>query len=121
MKLTREKALKYHNQMWSDMQKELGNNPTFGERFDYKAKWCKEHFPNEYIIHNCFLCEYTNCDCSKCLIKWPEGRDWISTKCESSLDDDNNWIGMPISKMLNLPIKKKSKWYEKIIEKLFKE
>lgn len=123
MKLTREKALKYHNQMWSDMQEELGDNPTLRERFDYKDKWCEEHFPNERIINSCFLCEYTHCDCSKCPIKWPgEGeRTWMSARCESSLNDDNTWTDMPISKMLNLPIREESKWYEKIIEKLFKK
>ena len=122
MKLTREKAVELHRRMWSDMQRDLGDNPTFEERFDYKHKWCKEHFPNEHIINNCFLCEYTHCDCSKCPIKWQpsEERTWMFTRCEASLNDDDTWKYMPISKMLNLPIEE-SKWYEKIIEKLFKK
>lgn len=32
MKLTREEALKYHRQMWSDMQRELGDYPKAAER-----------------------------------------------------------------------------------------
>lgn len=116
MKLTKEKALRLHRKMWTDMQRELGDIPYPLERVNYKYKWCKKHFPNEHIISNCFLCEYTHCDCSKCPIKWPGERNWMLTTCESS---NNTWKNMPISKMLNLPIRE-SKWYEKIVEKLTK-
>ena len=42
-KLTKEEALKLHRQMWSDMQKELGDNPSYFERLDFKDEWCKKH------------------------------------------------------------------------------
>ena len=71
MKLTREQAIKFHKLMWMEMQDELGDNPSFGQRLDFKAKWCKEHFPGEHIESNCFLCEYcVNCD--DCPIKWDD-------------------------------------------------
>ena len=104
MILTREEALKLHRQMWSDMQKELGDNPDYREREQYKKKWCAEHFPNKYIDNNCFLCEYnriTNndyyCDCREvCLIKW------INGGCLDGAPEDR-YTKMPISKLLALP------------------
>ena len=106
MKLTREEALKYHRQMWSDMQKELGDKPSFGDRMDFKHKWCKEHFPNEEIEASCFLCEYVNhheygCDC--CPIKWDDNYD---DDCCSG--DGVNYEYSPISVILALPERKLS-------------
>ena len=43
LKLTKEKAVELHRQMWTDMQRELGNCPTEYQRVKYKEKWCKEH------------------------------------------------------------------------------
>ena len=71
MKLTKEEAISYHRQMWSDMQKELGDNPK--ERIHFKRDWVNRHFPDEQIFNNCFLCEYTNLKglgCDSCPIKW---------------------------------------------------
>ena len=73
LNLTREEALKLHRQMWSDMQKDLGDCPADWERIDYKSGWCRLHGYN--ICNNCFLCEYDEqhnndpkiCDC---LIEW---------------------------------------------------
>ena len=45
MKLTKEKALELHRQMWSDMQKDLGDNPPRTIRGDYKRYWLRKHFP----------------------------------------------------------------------------
>ena len=100
MKLTREEALKYHRQMWTDMQKELGNKPNVGERVLFKENWCDEHFPDEYIESNCFLCEYNrNVDddrCKYCLIVWPYG------KCINH----QYYYNIPISEILALPERK---------------
>ena len=101
MKLTREQALRLHRQMWTDMQKELGDNPTFDERAAFKLRWCFQHFPNEKIDNDCFLCEYIykyNDDCDYCPIKWDN-------------DKDRDWCGgrgvtygySPISVILALP------------------
>ena len=109
--LTREKALELHRQMWSDMQKDLGDNPPRTIRGDYKRYWLRKHFPElaaiddyEIIRNNCFLCEYADDnygDC-KCLIDWPCGR------CEDGdeYEDERNWSYMPISKLLALPERK---------------
>lgn len=106
MKLTREDALKLHRQMWSDMQRDLGDNPNWIKRMNYKKKWLKKHFPElaeseyeELIRNNCFLCEYAGKefeDCV-CLIDWPYG------KCETHLDESADWRYMPISELLALP------------------
>ena len=56
--LTKEEALKLHNEMWSDMQRDLGNNPSGGARDDYKSEWCDKRFPDYIVAFNCFLCEY---------------------------------------------------------------
>ena len=79
MKLTREEALRYHRQMWTDMRKELGDKPRAGERIQFKDKWCEEHFPDEGILNQCFLCEYVKRHYDgcyggrECLIVWPYG------------------------------------------------
>lgn len=96
MKLTREEALKYHRQMWLDMQKELGDNPTSSERVLFKDKWCREHFHNEMIHNNCFLCEYTfdnRRTCRKCLVFWPTGICY----------ENRYYYTTPISEILALP------------------
>ena len=79
MKLTREEALKYHRQMWTDMQKALGDNPSPHKRTKFKVDWCEKHLPDNEIYAHCFLCEYLRqnhigCHRGKgCLVKWPNG------------------------------------------------
>ena len=99
MKLTREEALKYHRQMWTDMQKELGDNPSPNKRAKFKVDWCKKHFHEDDISAHCFLCEYTkqnhiSCRRGKnCLVKWPHGG------CLDEVDYET----APISEILALP------------------
>lgn len=100
MKLTREEALKYHRQMWTDMQTELGDNPGGGKRVIFKEYWCEKHFPNEVVFCSCFLCEYATQDNSigcrggqKCPLVWPTG------DCTT----DNYYYNAPISEILALP------------------
>ena len=114
MELTREEALKYHRQMWTDMQEALGDKPSATERYAFKDKWCDEHFPGEEIRHSCFLCQYT-CqfsgygveDCSKCPIVWPcepsHGIDDYFCEGKRLIDEENGYRFMPISKLLALP------------------
>lgn len=100
MKLTREEALKLHRQMWTDMQRDLGDNPT--GRVDYKMKWCKEHFPNESIENHCFLCEYDKSarnNCKDCPIRWPYENGYIMTYCTKH----DYYYKAPISEILALP------------------
>lgn len=99
MKLTKEEAIFYHRQMWSDMQRDLGDCPSYWERDNYKLQWCREHHYS--ILSNCFLCEYTTeidsyleVDCGNiCPIQW------INNDC----CDKEGWATMPISKLLALP------------------
>lgn len=94
MKLTKEEAIFYHRQMWSDMQKELGDNPKEIDRIHFKKDWVCNHFPEERIFNDCFLCEYTSfkkLGCDKCPIKWN------GEYC------DNYHLEAPISKILALP------------------
>lgn len=102
MILTRDEALKYHRQMWSDMKDVLGDNPNAYERIRFKDKWCAEHFPNEHIYCSCFLCEYVNnndADVGCCLIDWPNGR------CVTG----DYYYTAPISEILALPERKENK------------
>lgn len=109
--LTRERALELHRQMWTDMQKDLGDEPSKTQRCNYKRRWIKNHFPEladkanknddcEIIHNNCFLCEYADAiyGLCECPIDWPQGR------CEDGgYENADNWQYMPISKLLALP------------------
>ena len=98
MKLTREEALKRHRQMWSDMQRELGDTPPITKRADFKRRWC-----NNYVytpINSCYLCEYVaqmGKHCDECPIDW--GKSW-GTRC---IDGDVDYRYSPISEILALP------------------
>ena len=86
--------------MWSDMQKELGDNPIDTRRIRYKAEWVEEHFPGKYIDNDCFLCEYirqTEGKCYSCPVVWPE--EPVGYCCSGDL----NYYTMPISQLLALP------------------
>lgn len=105
MKLTKEQALELHRQMWTDMQNELGDTPSEYDREDFKREWCKDHFPSEYILSYCFLCEYDDQFkdrfCGHCPIDWSNGGE-----------DEDSCIGWhftyyksPISDILALPVR----------------
>ncbi len=112
MKLTREQALKLHRQMWTDMQKELGDNPSHGERERFKESWRKEHLGFK-IENNCVLCEFTHqlpikwheINCYECPIDWKSSRNWIA--CEG---DGVCWYYSPISEILALPEREMEKY-----------
>lgn len=77
--LERDEAIRLHLQMWSDMQKELGDKPNFVKRAVYKGNWLEKHGYEEVEAH-CFLCEYagqawfangaTHGQCDYCPIDW---------------------------------------------------
>ena len=104
MELEREEAVRLHRQMWSDMQAQLGDTPSFSDRKIFKSKWCEEHFPGENISHDCFLCEYDDKfrgNCDNCPIAWPDEDccgggvfSWIRSV---------NYRTSPISVILALP------------------
>ena len=106
MELTRERALELHRQMWSDMQRDLGNNPYTFEREQYKRQWCQEHFPSEHIRDNCFLCEYAEkmtflgVNCNNCPIEWD------FNVCFDGGSVKKSYRNMPISELLALPERK---------------
>ncbi len=124
MKLTREEALKLHGQMWEDMQKKLGENPSIKQRGDFKIDWINFRFKNgsiddNSIENNCFLCEYAlqtrnegkmekdkwsalhGGGCLYCPIDWSNGeRGTRYYACEM---EKTTWCDSPISEILALP------------------
>ena len=127
MKLTRKKALEYHRQMWTEMQKDLGDNGSIASRADYKEKWCRKNFPGKDILYNCFLCQYTvqqiedplffiSQDCKRyCPIDWNTGFSNAGMPCQNKID----WRTFPISEILALPEKYTPFYYlNKIIDKI---
>lgn len=102
--LTREEAIILHREMWADMQAELGDNPSYQERVEFKGKWVDEHFPNERVNSDCFLCEYAQhvtkdsfTRCRNCPIAWNSG---LFPNCKS---DGADYRYSPISVILALP------------------
>ena len=113
MKLTREEALKYHRQMWSDMQRDIGDTNNAIYRCSYKWEWCLKHFPDVNIENNCFLCHYDstegNGDCRLCPIDWPKDSEGFPSCCVKMNDDplySDYYIVAPISEILALPERK---------------
>ena len=109
MDLTREDALVFFRMMWTDMQDELGDNPEFDQRCDYKEKWINAKFPHRRVENDCFLCEYVNYkdmdSCKRCPIDW--GGDGLHENvCEKMWGPGVDWRKSPISEILALPERK---------------
>ena len=104
VKLTKEEALRLHRQMWGDMQKELGDTPSYADREDFKEEWCERHFPNVAISYDCFLCQYDDQFtfshyCDHCPIDWSNnGED----DC-GCMQGNYRYGKSPISVILSLP------------------
>lgn len=106
MNLSKEMALILHRMMWSDMQKELGDNPSRDARNKFKTDWIQRMFPDEYISNHCFLCEYAGtAGCSKCPIDW--GNERVSPWLAKCTGDNTDYLTSPISEILALPEKGK--------------
>lgn len=94
--MTKEEALRKHREMWTAMQKELGDNPNYMARVGFKIKWCVEHGDADIDCH-CYLCEYVEehgLECNECPIDW--GDYW----CKFG---EMNYGHSPISAILALP------------------
>lgn len=119
MELTKEEALKLHREMWKDMQRKLGDNPSHYERDEFKQRWVDERFPVGSVRHFCFLCEYAigvtrgfndvcRAVCSNCPIKWSS--DPGNNSCEDWAESETNiqycdWRYSPISEILKLRVR----------------
>lgn len=125
-KFTKEEAIRLHKEMWSDMQKELGDNPNGYSRCKFKYNWLKRH---GYVDRNgdvnidcyCFLCEYAEDKhieeirkgvrrkwCACCPVDWskltPDRNSSNYGYCLYSNDGGYEvWEIAPISKILELP------------------
>lgn len=112
-----DEAIILHKEMWGDMLKDLGDNPTRGERDGYKIIWLMRKGYTE-VCCDCFLCEFAlqtrlrdSCKhdrCHYCPINWSS----LSNSCnpEGCFDiykygDDYIYRCAPISEILALPTK----------------
>lgn len=113
MKLTREKALELHYLMWGDMQNDLGDSPAPALRAKYKEAWIRKHFPDQKVLHNCFLCEFvgrsyygTN-KCWNCPINWDslavDDKGYCFEEYKGGGDEGSIYLDAPISEILELP------------------
>ena len=110
MKLTREKALELHRKMWSEMQMELGDNPTILERTIFKMNWCEKWCEENGFVeveNNCFLCDYAK-TCKECPIDWSKAEDIVVkgevVSCNNMYKNDGTYYtSAPISKILAIP------------------
>jgi len=104
LSLTREEALRLHRQMWTDMQKALGDCPSHEERKRFKERWCREHTPEALPRANCYLCEYIKqIDAGNCNDSCPI--DWGYFICMYGKVD---YRYSPISDILALPERKEA-------------
>lgn len=116
-KLTRERALSLHRQMWIDMFLKLGNNPDGLARTIFKRDWLQAH-GYENVECNCFLCEYDFQQrklgedfCEFCPIDWSSLSAEENASCGDRYifgnpgDYRSIWRSAPIDEILNLPEK----------------
>lgn len=110
MNLSKEEALRLHREMWSAMQKKLGDCPSAIKRELFKEEWCYKHFPNTYILNCCFLCEYAMDGCKDCPIDWSSLSLHQLDRCYAkykgvvdSVPDAAIFLTAPISEILALP------------------
>lgn len=110
MNLSKKEALRLHREMWSAMQKKLGDCPSANERELFKEEWCDKHFPNIYILHCCFLCEYAMDRCKNCPINWSSLSTHQLNRCYAKykgivdvVPDVAIFLTAPISEILALP------------------
>ena len=107
MFLPKEKALELHREMWSAMQKKLGDCPSAIKRELFKEEWCYKHFPNTYILNCCFLCEYAMDGCKDCPIDWSSLSTNQIDRCYAKYKGDAAiFLTAPISEILALPERK---------------
>lgn len=112
--LTREEALRLHREMWTDMQKTLGDDPEPSFREKFKRDWIRNHGYDD-VTNDCFLCEYsfdgTLTHCSGCPIEWgylcaslddPEFGYCYADYSEYD-GDTQIYLFAPISEILRLP------------------
>ena len=100
---SKQGAVEAFRRQWSDMKKDLGNDPKPYARTRYKARWCEEHFEEYGVIpeNYCYLCEYVSLvrpggNCSDvCPINWGEGMGCVDFKYSLK----------PIDQILSLPAK----------------
>lgn len=104
--ITREEAVCLFRRQWSDMQRDLGDNPTCYDRVVYKRKWCYLHGYSD-VCEQCFLCEWTEqnkTNCDDCPIEWNSGRkNQYGNYC---LYGTLDYRFAPISEILALPERK---------------
>lgn len=106
MSLSKEAALILHREMWSAMQKKLGDCPSAIKRELFKEEWCYKHFPNTYILNCCFLCEYAMDGCKDCPIDWSSLSTNQIDRCYAKYKGDAAiFLTAPISEILALPEK----------------
>lgn len=100
-KMTADEAYTKHIEMWTAMQKELGDNPTYSNREDFKIAWVRKH--GETVLNSCYLCQYnletgsTHCG-NNCIVNWGGGCLLGKTPYDTS----------PISEILALPRKEEN-------------
>lgn len=69
LNLTREEAIRKHRNMWRWIAKRVLKDKDVHMITSYKHEYMQKYFKNQ-CVHNCFLCEYANENCTKCPIDW---------------------------------------------------
>lgn len=112
--LSREEALALHREMWTAMQKELGDTPAPHKRIKFKMQYCDDKFGRCAVNCSCFLCEYVfqnHFECDKCPIDWSslafeddvKYGTCLAEYCNALLHGRVIYEHAPISEILALP------------------
>lgn len=117
-KLEKDEAIRLYLEMWTDMKKELGDNPNLVKRATYKCDWLEKHGYDD-VQASCFLCEYaqqawwanygTHGQCDYCPIDWSSlSCGVLANRCFGRYRNGGGEVYQyaPISEILALPERK---------------
>lgn len=88
MNISREEAIRKHREMWNWIAEQYENGVTVPVDC-LKAKFVKEHYPNDDPDSKCYCCEYAGktlnpvygspkYNCEKCPLEWPSNEKFFT-------------------------------------------
>lgn len=70
LQLTREQVIEEHREMWNWIADETERRRKVVTKDDYLEEHGGFFLAGFVPVRNCYLCQYADCDCDKCIADW---------------------------------------------------